>query len=89
VESLLVSLASACLLCAVDSASSRIGRLFEISDLTDTEAIDYLRNKRKVSDNHINKIIETVGGRINHLKMVAGRLQKGQGLESLRFQSRS
>ncbi|RPA92485.1 hypothetical protein L873DRAFT_1817561 [Choiromyces venosus 120613-1] len=66
------------------SASSRLGNLMEIGDMNHDEAIDFLCNKRAVSESVAQDIYSLVGGRVGLLVRAVNKLDSGQDFAGVR-----
>ena len=62
------------------SASSRLGVVMEIGDLTQEEATDFLCNKRAISKLVAKDIYQLVGGRVGLLVSAVNKLNSGLDL---------
>ncbi|RPA90980.1 hypothetical protein L873DRAFT_1820203, partial [Choiromyces venosus 120613-1] len=60
------------------SASSRLGKVMEIGDMNHDEAIDFLCNKRAISESVAQDIYSLVGGRVGLLVTAVHELDSGQ-----------
>ncbi|PWW73566.1 hypothetical protein C7212DRAFT_365847 [Tuber magnatum] len=66
------------------SASSRLGDVIEIGDLNDDEAMDFLCNKRAITESGARDIYGLVGGRIGLLARAANKLNSGLDIPGVR-----
>ncbi|RPA90978.1 hypothetical protein L873DRAFT_1820191 [Choiromyces venosus 120613-1] len=66
------------------SASSRLGKVVEIGDMNHDEAIDFLCNKRAISESVAEDIYSLVGGRVGLLVTAVNELDSGQDFAGVR-----
>ncbi|RPA92019.1 hypothetical protein L873DRAFT_1818348 [Choiromyces venosus 120613-1] len=66
------------------SARSRLGKVMEIGDMNHDEAIDFLCNKRAVSESVAQDIYSLVGGHVGLLVSAVNELDSGQDFAGVR-----
>jgi hypothetical protein len=66
----------------VNSSWSRQGHIIEIGDVSEEEALQYLK-LRKIDEEQAAQIYELVGGRMEHLKPIADDIKKNGTLEGM------
>ncbi|KAG0633806.1 P-loop containing nucleoside triphosphate hydrolase protein [Tuber brumale] len=66
------------------SASSRLGKVVEIGDLNNDEAIEFLCNKRDITEPAARDIYGLVGGRVGLLARAANELNSGLEIPGVR-----
>jgi hypothetical protein len=64
------------------SSITRASSFFEISDLTNEEAMTYLIEKRNLSKEKANDLYSVFGGRVKSLQNAASKLESGVSFAS-------